>query len=466
MLLALTAAIAIVVQDGTPLRSAPRPRATELTTLWQGELVEVRDERAGYLRVYDYRRERGGFLKSEAVRAIALGEAEAPALLAVLRFLRDSPGSEPLGISYGAAYLKAVSPKELTAEPFDAIGRMAERLADTAAGSGAKRPRVAAYLDVVQEFGIQMRTFERDGHMQTCYDGEMFRRVLSMPGADAEQRARAALALTRPDCIYPGLSVVLRASLDEQRARLLDQIDERAAGAILRARLHARRAAVWSSLTYAQARRGQPAGTAARRAVGELVALHPEDLGEERRAEYLDALLRVGAIRWAAVDTAPSVAPLLLSTGPGAPGETCLTLAEMARPAAPLVRRCTYGIVWTASATTVARGRALVLAVQPLESWRELWVFHVGATGWTVSVVSPGAEDPQEGYVEFAGFAPRTERLLIAREVKERGQFRRRFEELRLQDLVPLKQASSPELLADFGLWADAAWRRDTLALH
>jgi hypothetical protein len=104
--------------------------------------------------------------------------------------------------------------------------------------------------------------------------------------------------------------------------------------------------------------------------------------------------------------------------------------------------------------------------VQPLESWRELWVFHVGSTGWTVSVVSPGIEDPQQGYVEFAGFAPRTERLLIAREVKERGQFRRRFEELRLPDLVPLKQASSPELLADFGLWADAAWRRDTLALH
>ena len=28
------------------------------------------------------------------------------------------------------------------------------------------------------------------------------------------------------------------------------------------------------------------------------------------------------------------------------------------------------------------------------------------------------------------------------------------------------KQASAPELLADFGRWQDVTWRRDTLALH
>jgi hypothetical protein len=466
MLLALAATVAIVVQDATPLRSAPRPRATELTTLWQGELVEIRDERAGYLRVYDYHRERGGFLKAEAVRVIGLTEADAPALLTLVRFLRDSAGSEPLGISYAAAYLKAVPARDLTAEPLDAIGRMAERLADAASGSGAKRPRVAAYLDVVQQFGIQMRSFERDGRMQTCYDGEMFRRVLSAPRADAAQRARAALALTRADCIDPGLAIAVRASWDEERAKLLDQLDERPLSPMLRARLHARRAAVWSSVAYARVRSDQPPGAAARRALAELLALHPEDLGEERRSEYLDALLRVGAIRWAAAQAAPDLEPLILKTERGTPGQTCVALAETTRPAALLVRRCTYGVVWTASAHTIARGRALVLAVQMLESWRELWVFHSGATGWTVSVVSPGTEDPEEGYVEFAGFAPRTERLLVAREVKARGQFRRRFEELRLTDLVPLKQASSPELLADFGLWSDAGWRRDTLALH
>jgi hypothetical protein len=29
-----------------------------------------------------------------------------------------------------------------------------------------------------------------------------------------------------------------------------------------------------------------------------------------------------------------------------------------------------------------------------------------------------------------------------------------------------VRQASTPELLRDFGRWQDVAWRRDTLALH
>jgi hypothetical protein len=107
-----------------------------------------------------------------------------------------------------------------------------------------------------------------------------------------------------------------------------------------------------------------------------------------------------------------------------------------------------------------------VLAVQPLESWRELWVFHQSGSVWKVDVLSPGPNDPEEGYVEFAGFAPAGQRLLIVREVKERGQFRRRFEELRLSDLALVRQASHPDFLPDFGRWQDVVWRRDTLALH
>ncbi len=144
------ASLAIVVQDHAALRAAPRSGATELTSLWQGEVLEVRGERAGYLSVYDYRRERGGYLKSEAVRTVGLGAADAPQLLAVLRFLRDSPGWEALGISYGAAYLKAVPANELTAEPFDAIASMAERLADQASGSAphpADSPRTSTWSD-------------------------------------------------------------------------------------------------------------------------------------------------------------------------------------------------------------------------------------------------------------------------------------------------------------------------------
>jgi hypothetical protein len=467
VLIALAATLAIVVQDQAALRAAPRANAAQLTVLWQGDVLEIRGERAGYQRVYDYRRERGGYVRSDAVRTIGLSETDAPELLSVLRFLRDGAGSEALGISYGAAYLKAVPPRALSAEPFDTIAVMAERLADQASGTGVRHANVAAHLEVVQQFGIRMRSFERNGHMQVCYDGELFRRVLALPGARGEERARAALALTRADCIDPSLGPSQRALLDEERRALLAQIDERGVSEAMRSRLHARRAAVWSSIAYEQARRRESAGPAAQSALTELAAVHPEDLGDDRRAEYLDAVLRVGASRWAAAAAATQDGPLRLSATAGEPGQTCVALEGAARPpAAPLVRRCTWGIVWLASAQLIGEGRALVLAVQPLESWRELWVFHESTGIWRIDVVSPGLEDPEAGYVDYAGFAPGTARLLIAREVKEGGRFRRRFEELRLSDLALLRQASSPELLADFGRWQDVAWRRDTLALH
>jgi hypothetical protein len=467
MILSLTATIAIVVLDHTSLRAAPRSAATELTALWQGDVVEIRGERAGYLKVYDYHRERGGYLRSESVRPVALTEAAAPELLTVLRFLRETPGSETLGISYGAAYLKAAPARSLSAEPFAAIARMAERLADAASGSASRSTDAAAHLEVAEQFGIHMKSFERNGRMQVCYDGELFRRVLTTAGASPEERAHAVLGLTRPDCIDPALGPAPRAALDDERRELLDEIKEADLPPLLRTRLHIRRAGVWASVAYEQARRGEPSGTAAGRALAELMAADPNELGEDRRSEYVDAVVRTGAVRWAAAMAAPAASGLSVSAAPGDPGQTCVILADTQRPrASPLLRRCTYGIVWMASAHAIPQGPALVLAVQPLESWRELWVFHQDAGNWTVDVLSPGLEDPEEGYVDYAGFAPGTKRLLIAREVKEHGRFRRRFEELRLDDLALLRQASSPELLRDFGRWQDVAWRRDTLALH
>ena len=468
MILALTATLAIVVQDHASLRAAPRASATELAALWQGDVLEVRGENAGYFKVYDLRRERGGYLRSEAVRSVGLSEADAPELLAVLRFLRDSPGSEALGVSYGAAYLKAVSTRALTAEPFDAIGRMAERLADQASGSGEHRASVAAHLEVVGQFGVRMHSFERNGRMQVCYDGELFRRVLALPGASAEQRARAALGVTRTDCIDPNLGPVLRASLDDERQRLLDGIEEHDLSAMTRSRLHVRRAAVWASIAYERARRREPPAVAAQRALTELLAVQVDALGDKHRAEYLDAVVRVGAIRWATTLPVASPGPLTLTAAPGEPGQTCVALVEAAHAAraATRVQRCTYGIVWLASARSIAQGHALLLAVQPMESWRELWVFRANAGGWTVDVLSPGADDPEEGYVEYAGFVPGARRLLIAREVMDHGRFRRRFEELRLDDLALVRQANASELLPEFGRWQDVDWRRDTLALH
>jgi hypothetical protein len=467
VILALAAALAIVVQDHASVRAAPKSSATELTTLWQGDVLEIRGESAGYLKVYNYRRERGGYLKSEAVRPVAFNEANAPELLAILRFLRDTPGSEALGISYGAAYLKAVPTPALTAEPFDAIARMAERLADDASGSNTRLTDVAAHIEVIEQFGIHMRSFERNGRMQVCYDGELFRRVLSLANATSEERAHAALGLTRPDCIDSNIGPLQRASLDDERRALLDTIEESDLSAMTRSRLRARRAGVLASITFEQARRREPSALTAQRALAELLAINPNDLGYDRRSEYVDAVVRVGAIRWAAITPAPQTGPLTLSATAGDPGQTCIALEDTRRPhTTPLVQRCTYGIVWMASAHAIPQGPALVLAVQPLESWRELWVFHPSAGTWTIDVLSPGTDDPEEGYVEFAGLTPRTRRLLIAREVKDSGRFHRSFEELRLDDLALVQQASAPELLPDFGRWQDVAWRRDTLALH
>ena len=466
-MLVLIAALAIVVQDHAALRAAPRSGAAELTRLWQGDVLEVRGEHAGYLKVYDYRRERGGYLREDAARSVDLSESAAADLLAVVRFLRESPGSEALGISYAAAYLKAAAPRAITAEPFDAIAQMAERLADQASGSTDHVTDFAPHLDVVEQFGVHMRSFERDGRMRVCYEGELFHRVLTLAAAQPEARARAVLGLTRPDCIDPDLGPVPRASGDTVRAQLLEQVKDSDLNPMTRSRLHVRRAGVWASLAYDHDRLREPAGAAAARALAELLAVHPDDLGDDRRPEYVDAVMRVSAIRWAGALPAPQPGPLTLSAAPGSPGQTCVALEDAHRPsAAALIRRCTYGLVRMASIQAIPQGPALVLAVQPLESWRELWVFHETAGSWTIDVLSPGLDNPEEGYVDYAGYAPGTRRLLIAREVKDRGRFRRSFEELRLDDLALVRQASSPELLRDFGRWQDVAWRRDTLALR
>jgi hypothetical protein len=467
MMLALAASFAIVAEDNSSLRASPRATATQVTALWQGEVVEVRGEHGDYLKIWEHRRERGGYLKRNAVRSIGLSETDAPELLAVLRFLRDRSGSEALGISYGAAYLKAAPARALTAEPFDAIARMAERLADAASGNAHRLPDAGAHLEVVRQSGIRMLNFERNGRMQVCYDGELFRRVLSQQRATAEERAHAALGLTRPDCIDPNLGPLLRAALDEERGALLDRVDVQALSAMTKSRLRARRAGVWASIAYARARKGAGVAPATQRALAELLAVQQKDLGEDRQSEYVDAILRVNAIRWAAVPPVTQTGSLTLFATPGEPGQTCIALdSAPRRRAAPLVQRCTYGIVWMASAQALPEAPALVVAVQPLESWRELWVFHQKAGAWTIDVLSPGADEPELGYVEFAGYVPGTRRLLVAREVKNGGKVLRRFEVLLIDDLTLVRHASTPDLLRDFGRWQDVAWRRDTLALH
>ena len=467
--------LAIVAQDATPLRAAPSASAANHAQLWQGELLEVRGSRLDHLQVYDHRRERAGYVRAGQVRVLPASEAEAPQLLAVLRFLRDTPGAESLGIAYVAGYLKAAPAGQITAEPFDALGVLAERLARRAGGKPTSAT-VTAHLDVVAQYGVKFTSFERQGTVQLCYDGEAFRRVAAMAAATASkatpaQRARAALALTRHDCIDPVMPPHERQAIDRWRAGLLDDIDPAAMTQIddvVKNRLHLRRAGVWAAIAFAQSRRAEPPQTAAQRALDELAAVDKRELGDDEQADYTEAAIRVGAVRWAAMPVAPAVGKLQIRVRHGEPGQTCVGVVEVTKTAmTPAAERCTYATVWAASAAPRADGRALALTVQPLEGWSELWIWRRRGDGWTLDVLPPAAAEPGLGYVEFAGWAPAaTPKLLVAREAKINGKVIRRFEVLMTDSLATDRFASTPQLLAAFGPWADPRWKRTTVSLR
>jgi hypothetical protein len=461
--------LAVVTQNQVSLRAAPRESATQQALLWKGEVLELRGERGDYLMVYDHRRERAGYVRTTQVRETSLAPEEAPALLTVVRFLRDTPGEESLGITYAAAYLKAAPASALDAEPFDAIGTMADRIAQRASSAQAKSSEAAtaAQLEVIAQQGIVMKSLDREGGMQICYDGDMFRRVLAMPSADISQRARAALALTRHECVDPNLGVTARAQLDLWRADVLDRATTAGLSPILANRLHMRRAGVYAAIAFWQSREGANPQAAANRSLDELGAVVKSELQDGDLNEYSDAAIRVGASRMAAEPPLGRSGRLLVRTAPGAPGETCVSLFDaQSKATEPLAQRCTYGTVWTASAHSNATGSAMTLAVQPLATWRELWVFQRSEHGWSIDVLPPGSDGPGLGYIEFAGWEPGSAHVLVVRELLAAGHYHRRFELVRLTTLVAEQQAATPELLPRFGRWQDPIWRSTTIAFR
>jgi hypothetical protein len=476
---ATLAPVAIVTQDQAALRAAPRDSAAQQAVLWQGDALEVRGERFGYLQVYDHRRERAGYVLASQVRGSTLKPQEAPELLAVLRFVRDTPGAEALGIGYAAAYLKAAPAAAIDAEPFDALASMAERLARRASvrQGGKTSDSVAAHLEVAASYGVQFKSYEHDGAIRLCYDGDAFRRVFALPGT-AEQRARAALALTRHDCIDPALRPLERAQFDVWRGEVLDRIDSAQWLLLdepLKNRVRLRRAGVWSAIAFDRSRHGDTAGasTAAQRAVGDLAAINKNELAENDAAEFNDAGLRVGAVRWAAQPLPAATTAAMrgnrptIVTAAGQPGETCALLVDATHDVdAPLAKRCSYGVIWQASASTSPNGRAVALAVQPLEGWRELWVFRRQGNEWSVAVLPPAASNPELGVVEFAGWVPGGDKLLLAREARVDGRFKRSFEVASVATLNTEKQAGAPTALALFVKWQDPAWKRSTVILR
>ncbi len=351
-------ATAIVAQDQVALRAAPKDSAQQQAVLWQGDTMEIRGERFGFLQVYDHRRERGGYVRATQLRRVSLAAEQAPELLAVVRFLRETPGAEALGLAYVAAYLRAAPAQAIDSEPFAALGSMAERLARRASSRHAKADDavIAAHLEVAAGLGVVMRSIERDGRMQLCYDGEAFRRVLALPSSE-EERARAALALTRPECVPPDLSPTARHDFDSWRVDVLARATRETLPEFLRNRLRLRSAGVQASFAFQRARRGENAQPAIALALQELAAVNKLELADEDTAAYADAAVRVGASRWG-VEPAPiETKGLRVVTSAGEPGQTCIALIDARHDAAnALVKRCTYGLVWTASANANAAG--------------------------------------------------------------------------------------------------------------
>lgn len=469
---------AIVTTDRAVLRASPRDSAPQQAQLWQGEVLEVRGERLDYLQVWDHARERGGYVKATQVQRSGLTAAEAPELLAVLRFIREAPGAEALGIGIAAAYLQAAPAETVRgrdgAEALDALGSFADRLAQRASEGGAagKQARVAlsAHLEVAARYGVKFATYEQDGRMRICYDGDAFKRVLALP-ATPQQQARAALALTQPECIDPALRPLQRHEVNVWRAEMLERVDMSGLPAHVKQRVAVRRASVWSTLAYEDARVGDKASAAAaERALAELASVQKSELTDDDQPAYNEAAMRVNASRWAAVPLAPAApagARPGVITQPGQPGETCVLLVDAKHDAAtPLAKRCTYALVWPQSASVNREWNAVALAVQPMEAWRELWLFRRHGAQWTIDVLPPASLQPGTGYAEFAGWVPGGQQVLVAREARGEGRYRRSYEVVSLDSLATQRQAGEPDALGPFQRWQDATWKRMSVALR
>ena len=453
--------VALVAEDSTPLRAAPRDGAPVQAQLFRGDWLEVRGEEPGFLKVWDHRRERPGYVRPERVRMFDANASAAPALHAVVEFLRDAPGFESLGI--GAAALALRCDPRADVQP--AIGAMAERLARRASFRQNPDPVLAAHREVAESYGVRFVDLQQQGRVRVCYDGAAFRQVLADDAAAPSDRARAALWLTDSACVDRGAGPLALKAWNEWRLEALAQIDT--APARLLALVRLRRAEVLAALAFQSARESDSASGKQRAAIRadaaaqELALADPGLLAPEDLPLRAQAALRVAAVRWAAE---PPVMPsekrphFVFRAGANT-GETCIGAI-----AAGILQteRCTYGVVWRSSAQ--GRGLSLTIAVQTGDGWTELWVARRTGGRWRIDVIPPGNDVSGPGYAELAGFSPDGTKLLVARESVAQGRLEKRFEVRRASDLRALSSRTIPS--AAFERWADVSWRGRTLALR
>jgi hypothetical protein len=107
------------------------------------------------------------------------------------------------------APLRAAPPSQVGPELFDAMGTMADRLARRDSRRRPTDGTLAAHVDVAASYGVKMLSIEHEIRTRIRYEGEAFRRVLAL-GGSPQARLRAALGLTRTECLEPALSPVER----------------------------------------------------------------------------------------------------------------------------------------------------------------------------------------------------------------------------------------------------------------
>lgn len=452
--------VALVLQDGVALHAAARESSPNQAQMLRGEAVEIRGERLDWYQVWDYGRERGGYLRRSQLLPVAGDTAQ---LLAQLRVAMPQEGAEGLALGLAAAYVQAASAQQLSAaegaEVLDDLGQLGQRIAANGVGKRASQ------LDVAARYGLVFRNYEQaDGSIRICYDGDAFRRVLALQAAPPAAKARAALALTRTDCRSTSLSAQQRIAADDEAAEVLARAPLDGLAAFERNRLLLRRIGVTASRAFEHR---DPALASA--ALADFARLQPAELAEEDLPDYNDAAMRANAARW--LTAAPSAERsfalglrLVLKDGAGA-GERCLALRSPKGDT--LVERCTFAQVSLASAQMNREGTALAIAAQPLDGWRELWVLRASKDGWSLDVLPPAAATPGIGYAEFAGWVPGGQQLLVVTESRAEGRYgSRRFVQLDLATLAPQRQAFEANQLGSFQRWADPAWRGASLALR
>src|SRR5205807_210852 len=78
MIAVLAMTVALVAEDAMPLRAAPRDSGPVQAQLYKGDWLEVRGEEPGWLKVWDHRRERPGYVRPEKVRTYPAAKESAP----------------------------------------------------------------------------------------------------------------------------------------------------------------------------------------------------------------------------------------------------------------------------------------------------------------------------------------------------------------------------------------------------